>query len=134
MTDIPKQFDWVSARKNCNTREMFKRLLKVVRADYNIAKEQEPHRNLTFAECSEEEFAVDERHASGIGIRKGVTFKLEGSKIQVCNSAPPHKVLFTLHAYLFDGGDCTFVIDDKMNPLHPWQVSRLALEDVFFSD
>ena len=117
--NIPKSFDWVSARKNCNTREMFKRLLKVVKADCNIAKEKNHHSTLQFSECSEEEFSVDELHASGRGIRHGVAFKLDGSKIQVFDPVPPQdpipptKVLYTLQAYLLDGGDCTFVIDDK---------------------
>ena len=133
MSNIPKQFDWVSARKNCNTREMFKRLFKVVRADCNIAQ-QTTKRNLKFSECSEEEFSVVDHHASGMGINNGVAFILDRSKVQICDPSPPNKVRFTLRAYLLDGGDCTFIIDDKTNPLHPWQVSRLALEDVFFSD
>ena len=110
---------------------MFKRLEKVVKADSNIAKEQRPQRNLVLTTESEEEFSVVLKHDSGIGTLKGVRFLLEGSRIRVVESTKTEE-LFTCRAYLLDGGDCTFVVDDQMAPLFPWQISRKALEGVFF--
>ena len=134
---IPKCFDWITGRRKCNAREMFDRLKETVEADIKIAEKHCPE--LKFHESSLDKFAVFLR--SGLdddirrnNVRKGVRFHLEGSQIKVQNAVPPGEPLFTLRASLLDGGNCTFLVDDKPYPYHPWQVSRLALEDVIFND
>ena len=134
MIETPKTFDWVSAREKCNVREMFKRLVKVVTSDVKTAKENKILHNLKIDLICEREFSVVIPHDSGIGIIKGVLFVLEDSEIQVRVAEESRKLMFTARASLLDGGDCTFTIDEKKPYLyHPWQLSRLALEDLIFS-
>ena len=130
--EIPKTFDWVTARSKCNADEMFKRLLKVVTSDVDTANGINPIRIYRIDLISEREFAVVLPHISGMGFTKGVTFLREGSEIQVRQLVKPQKLIFSVRAYLLDGEDCTFAVNEK--PLEPWQVSRLALEDVIFDD
>ena len=121
--EIPNTFDWVTARTKCNVRELFKRLREVVAADCNIANDSNQNKTIKFMPISEEMFAVlNNGHASA-------SFRLNRSEIQVCDTVN-EKLMFTAKAYLLDGGDCTYVVDDK--PLKAWQLSRLALEDVIF--
>ena len=134
MSDIPKTFDWVSARAKCNAREMFNRLRKVVKTDCEIATDQRSHWKLVFDPVCEKEFSVIHHHDSGIGTVAGVTFRLERSVVRVLQHQAPNKELFSFGVYLLDGGGCTFVMEGKNAPLYPWQVSRLALKDVFFRD
>lgn len=118
---IPNTFDWMTARTKCNVRELFKRLKEVVSADCNIANEN--NKAIEFTAVSEEVFAVFRKG------RSGATFRLHRSEIQVYDMSSDEPK-FTAKAYLLDGGDCTFVVDEK--PLKAWQVSRMALEDVIF--
>ena len=127
--DVPSSFDWVSARAECNVRELFSRLRDVVESDCNIANEKNRIEKAVFESRSEEKFTVSFTHSETKALLAGACFHLKKSEIQVADLLT-HKPLFTAKAYLLDGGDCTFVVDDK--PLKAWQVSRLALEDVFF--
>ena len=131
-SDIPRIFDWVTARKKCTVRELFDLLRKTVESDVIIANKGRSSQLFKFTPICLMEFAVVLNHDSGIGTIRGVIFKLKASKITVVDSTPPHKESLSVRAYLLDGGDCTFAVDEK--PLQPWQVSRLALEDVIFDD
>lgn len=134
--NVPETFDWVRTREKCNVRELFKSLRETVEKDYNIAKGLREW-NLQFDPISKDKFAVVRLHDSGIGTMDSVVFKVDGTEIKVAKpiqlkNKTVENILFTAQVILLDSGVCMFEVDEK--PLYPWQVSRLALEDMLFKE
>jgi hypothetical protein len=126
----PDDFDWVSVRKQCSIAEIFQKLRMLVEQDVN-------KRNSFLAENSAIQFKLviaSEYHfsvfASGRRGHKSASFRVNGELISIS----------TDKGFIFEGGVVTLSNDgecrlkDKGVEYDLWQVRKMALEDIFFSD
>ena len=125
--EVPKTFDWVKARSECDPQKVFTKLGKVIKHDVDRANENPVARSgIKFDLICDREFVVEV--SSGM-TGKAVTVILEGSSILFLGRGPKD-VLFQAKPYLFDTGECLLEVDGK--PYRLWQVSQRAFEGFFF--
>jgi len=128
-TKQPPTFDWVTARHNCSAMTMLERLRQQVKTDTRRYNELNRTERFVFDQSEDRDvyrFTVLDRQGRA---RRGVQFDWDGEAIQIAASGielRPMKVTFTVT----DDGECKFRIGDDV--LDQWQVSRRALESLFF--
>jgi hypothetical protein len=136
MEKIPETFDWVDARAKCSTEQMFSLLVERVTSDVESMKARigSSHR-LTFNRIADDKVIVaNERIEGGFAFNgRNVMFQRTKGGIVVDTEAQkgPGRALFTASVSLGPEGRCRYEVDGQ--PLELWQVSRKALEELFFS-
>jgi hypothetical protein len=127
---VPKTLDWVKARTECSIERLFLLLIEVLRADVQSiqARSQGSTKYTLDVPTDSSAAVIKEEDMGGIRDRDGVVFRRTTSGI-VARTAK-NEVLFTAKPSLAINGDCRLEIDGQ--PLELWQVSRRALEPLFF--
>jgi hypothetical protein len=133
----PDSFDWVKARSECSIESVFQILKQVVTSNVESAKTIFSKRSdVTFTVTSlDRRFVVTREDSIGSGVKVGchVTFALSNSaEITVTRDATsvPSVSLFSAKPSFIQNGDCMLEVEGT--PLKLWQVSRRALENLFF--
>lgn len=137
MEKIPEVFDWVTARGECSVGRMFVLLMERVESD--VAQMQAlldtKRRRLTFNKVADDKVIVANEQV-GVGHvfgGTGVMFKRtpSGVVVDIKTRNGPERILFEARLSLGLEGRCRYEIDGHAVEL--WQVSRKAMEDLFFS-
>lgn len=128
-------FDWVTARSECSLKRVFMILAEVIDSDVKAANELKIQRT-QFAvnrDGADKVIVIRSRQMGGEEIDT-VTFQLRGDRIVVypADARGPRPPLFSASASLNQDGECFVEVDGQ--PLKLWQVSRKALEDLFFGE
>ena len=130
----PSKFDWVRARAQCSLRPVFENLAGTIQKDVESAiKLSEEERNSktmlhyardrnTITVTSEPASTKDAAQPQGV-----VRFALSATEITVERQNAKQ---FSILASLNSNGDCKIVANGQEVEL--WQVSRMALEGLFF--
>jgi hypothetical protein len=126
MTD----FDWVKARAECSIAEVFEQLKSEVEADVTAREKLRPkneaHQHYAF------KFTVTGRTFSVFiesnKIHRSASFTLRDNRISIRKD---HQEFFALAA-LNDEGRCVLRVNNK--DYERWQVRKMALEELFFSE
>lgn len=129
-------FNWVKARDRCCYREVFEALGQQVERDVAAANELR-RSTLTFrlTQQGNSFAAVRVRDLGGIQEAHSVSFELAAQQIEVSRRSPAGKQtpLFAARPLLTEEGVCKIeIVGNAAPPLELWQVSRRALEDLFF--
>jgi hypothetical protein len=126
----PDDFDWVSARKECSLAEIFQKLRMLVEQDVDKRNGLLPEKSsfqFKLVSASEQLFSVV---ATGRYGHKSVVFRVNGDLISIS----------TQEGFILEGGVVTLSNDgecrvkDKGVEYDLWQVRKMALEGIFFSD
>jgi hypothetical protein len=126
VSDTPK-FDWITKRSQCSFPNVFKDLKLQVEDDVKI-------RNGLRPDYAPYEFSVTDGGndftvlLKAGDFHKSVIFSLAEHAIVVKDDAG-NKVFEVILAFN-DQGECKLHVNDK--ELEPWQVRRMALEDLLF--
>ena len=127
-------FDWVRERSKCCLSTVFNNLAEVLDSDVKTvnALGRKGVRFETTRPQPSKLIVVRERDFTGIIETDSVVFELTASRITAVqrNGAGNPKSLFSASPNLTAEGNCVLEIDGTS--LRLWQVSRLALEDLFF--
>lgn len=133
MSSEPR-YNWVKARAKCNAEEMFKRLRDVVRSDCEEARdayEDAPVlQGIEYRNDADKHFTVI--HQPPEKSRDTRVFRLENKGITVYDGND--KKLFRVVPWLGADDECVFESDDGNHRYRAWEVSRRALEGLFFKD
>lgn len=126
--------NWVKARAKCNAEEMFKRLRDVVRSDCDAAgdfcEEAPVLRGIEYQNDADKHFTVIRQPPDKP--RDTRVFRLERKGITVYDGND--KKLFRVVPWLGPEDECVFESDDGNHTYRAWEVSRRALEGLFFRD
>lgn len=132
--DIPESLDWVTRRSECSLAAVFQALAEVL--DSNVkTRNNLPHPPAVFRvnrPAAEKIVVVRERNFGGVVEAETVVFDLLKSGIAVTrkDARGSGSELFRASPSLNMSGECT--LDVNGEELRLWQVSRVALEDLFF--
>ena len=122
-------FDWVKARAECSTTEMFNKLRLQVQKDVERWKALKVNSELKISMDNEAGvFAVS---VEGVAVYRGVRFILAEDAI-VVDGIAPEKRMFLASVTLSDDGECRLKITGKEKEYDLWQFRKLALEWVLF--
>ena len=121
------RFDWVAERSACTLPKMFKQLREEIEGDVKERNAQRP-------DNSPYEFAIVDKD-DGFSVvlqaadyRRAVTFRYEDHAITVLD--PSGNQMFEVTLLFTDDGKCR--LKAKEENREPWQVRRMALEDLLF--
>ena len=133
MSQIPEHCHWVARRAECTTRQMFRRLADIVRADVDAANAlQQPSTEYQFEEVTSTKFLVTRRVTHGFVATGSVRFEIFGAEIIATRiqATDDQRELLRTRARLDEAGRCMFRVggDDR----YAWEVSRRALEGLIF--
>ena len=132
--EVPKNFDWVTERHKCSLVTIFTHLSEVVDSDVKSAiAKLEDGDNISMNRPSEGKIVV----VKSLGPRgssqgDNVVFERAANCIIVKKGGTNGKQLFTAKPFLLQNGMCKLEVQGETEPLELWQVSRKALEDLFF--
>lgn len=131
MSEVPPDFDWVSARAKCAAADMFENLRQLAKTNVDQRNAfREPHakgdrfylRDSSYGR----RFTVDDSYGYS---RRSVDFHLKpGDVIAVLGLDATQNFNATLT--LNDKGECKFKVNG--DELDPWQLLKRALEPLFF--
>jgi hypothetical protein len=133
----PITFNWVQARSNCSIEQAFITLREVVDSDVkerNIQLNKRGDDRVLISYPTDTKFIVIRQwDAGGIPSSEGIVFERTPTGL-VVEDAQTQRPLFAALPALTPGGECKFTVEGKNSgePLEFWQVSRLALETLFF--
>jgi hypothetical protein len=125
-------FNWVEARHACSLSEIFHTLKEVLKSDVasaNGLKIQDVKFSCKTDATNKIIVGRSEVFPSGIAHGREIIFELLPAEIKV-KEGRTDKHLFSAVPNLIDNGECLLEIDGR--PYQFWQVSRKALEDLFF--
>jgi hypothetical protein len=135
MNNQEQNFNWVEARAKCTPEEAFRALSRMVTSDVDAAN-RIGLRNLRF-ECIELSSTLlnvvrHQNYGSHEQPNANVSFQLTLEGIQITEHDYAGGVTrdFTTFPALSNEGTAVFRIGSR--ELHPWQLSREALEPLFF--
>jgi hypothetical protein len=129
-------FDWVKARWQCSLPQIFQVLTEMVQSDVNAVNLL--HRNnvmFTFSTPGTEKVVVTRaRDLTGSNEVVSVVFELSANQITAREATKmgPKPPFLTATPTLNENGECVFDVGEHGPPLKLWQVSRKALENLFF--
>jgi len=121
------KFDWVAQRTACSLPRVFRAMMDDVEADVKARNDQRPQ-NAPY------EFSIDEKGNLFIVVlqapdfRRSVTFQLEDHAILVLDNSGNQ--MFEVTLIFTEEGKCRMKAKDENR--EPWQVRRMALEDLMF--
>lgn len=123
-------FDWVTARSSCSLPKVFDALLRQIEGDVRTRNGLRP------ANSPYEFFFTEDNGELTVRLEtqelsRSVAFSLSlpDHAIRVHDSEGNRK--FDITARLDDAGECVLTVDGEDRA--PWQVRRMALEDLMFS-
>lgn len=138
MTDpVPTHLDWVKARLDCSLPSIFLTLAEVVKSDVASATARIPGATFTVEHATEHKLIVNKAWtAAGYPQGDAVTFELQPTRGIRVTRAHADRPLFFAKPALQPDGVCKLEIEGDVpaTPLALWQVSRRALERLFFED
>lgn len=133
MDEKPDGFDWVTARSRCSLGSVFQILSEIVASNVKAANAL-PNQNSTFEQrpLNNKFLVLVRRDIAGFIATRSVVFELSSSAIDVKlkDANGLEKMLFSAKPSFVEEGDCRLEIDGQRFSL--WQISRRALEDLFF--
>jgi hypothetical protein len=128
-------FNWVHARANCSLEGVFHILSEIVDSDVkqaNALRRQGVKFSLN-TEATSKIMVIRDRDLGGTKETTGVIFELLPDTISVTrkkHGALTEDSLFSAVPSLNEDGECLMEVKGK--PLKLWQMSRKALENLFF--
>jgi hypothetical protein len=128
-------FNWVHARSECGLPRVFQILSEVIGSDVKAANALN-RRGVKFqftTEAAGKILAVRDRDFGGFNEIMVIVIELASGKITVSRRVPnkaSDEPLFYAVPGLNEEGECLLEVDGKSLKL--WQVSRKALDDLFF--
>lgn len=135
MESVPKNLDWVTERSNCSISHLYLLLYDVIASDVKaIQARSERRAEFALSRLDDAKFIVTKSSDWGVGLRAvaGVVFELTPATIDVrASTQDGPKAMFSTTPSFDAVGTCRLEVDGQ--PLELWQVSRKALEDLFFS-
>jgi hypothetical protein len=133
-SQVPDDFDWVTAQAKCSASLMFERLRTRVREDVQRRNGIFDRRDGWKFEFHDEgdEFEVSRAVAGAAGTKVTalVRFARAGPRIHV--EGEDLDIDFTAVVALDVTGACRFVVGEAM--YSEWEIRRLALEQLFFDE
>jgi hypothetical protein len=139
MTDAVENVNWVEARHECSAQSAMIRLLHVVEADVSqmqsFGQLRRPFHGLRCDRTTGNGFLV---HVvwdlGGVFESEGVAFELDGDLIRVRHrrEVPTDRILFSVRPTVSADGKCRLEHTDTGQLMEFWQVSKAALEPMFF--
>jgi hypothetical protein len=125
-------FDWVKARAECSLPHLFGVLGEVVDSDVKAIQKIKPDMKFTFSKPTATKVIVGKTwDAGGFSSAESIVFELVDAGIAV-KQGPTEKRLLIARPTLDLDGECRLAIDGERDGLELWQVSRRALEALFF--
>jgi hypothetical protein len=124
MKELPPDFDWVTARRDCSAAKVFELLSLQTIANVESMKTHTEGRVIQVFEYARIDGSFSVVNRAG----KGVRFDLVGQEIHVETSSGDVQLSATLT--LNDKGECRLLVGSE--PLDRWQFLRRALEPLFF--
>lgn len=121
------KFDWVAARSACTLPKVFRQLMADVEEDVK-------ERNALRPDNSPYEFSIEEKGPQfsvvlqAADFRRAITFCYEDHAIIVFDASGNQ--MFEVTLLFTDDGKCR--LKAKEENREPWQVRRMALEDILF--
>ncbi|MGH9344855.1 MAG: hypothetical protein ACRD3Y_02300 [Bryobacteraceae bacterium] len=132
--ETPESLDWVTARSKCSLAAVFETLMEVLDSDVKSrnALGAQGVRFLLTRPVGQKLIVVRERDFGGIPETDTVVFELTKAHVAATarNARGDGKPLFQAKPALNREGDCLLEVNGE--ELRLWQVSRLALEGLFF--
>jgi hypothetical protein len=132
MENVPKTLDWVKARAECSLEHLFMLLREVVDSDVKAmqARKADHRRDFSLGDPNQSKFVVS-KAAEGEQPFRGVIFERASQGIRVMSATRTgFEEMFVAKPSLDVAGSCRLEVGGQ--PLELWQVSRKALEDLFF--
>jgi len=133
--EIPKNFNWVKARSECSLLALFTHLAEVVASDIEAVKSL-PNSDETFTiNRPDNKIVVVKTWDVRVPQARSVVFELTtmGISASSVEMRGQSQQLFLAKPSFLASGECKLQIDGESEPLELWQVSRKALEGLFFS-
>jgi hypothetical protein len=121
------KFDWVAARSACTLPKMYRQLMAEIEGDVKERNSERP-------DNSPYEFLIEEKGTTFSVIlqsqdfRRAITFCYEDHAILVLDASGNQ--MFEISLVFTDEGICR--LKAKEENREPWQVRRMALEDLLF--
>src|SRR5262245_26445116 len=131
METVPKTLNWVKARAECSMAHLFMLLCETVDSDVKVAQSYDSLGQLFTNRPNESKLIVGKKSRDGMPLG-GVVFEMTRTTITAwksTNQGPQE--LFTAAPSFDAAGACRLRIGNET--LELWQVSRRALEELFFS-
>lgn len=133
--EIPKTCDWVNRRAKCSAEQLFLLLIEVLDADVKQRQAIETDKQLVFglAKPATSKAVVSRLRDFGGGMKDGdaVVFERTRSGTITATKQPKAERIFEAQPWLDEDGECRLRIG--MKSFYLWQISQLALEELFFS-
>lgn len=136
MTLNEPDFNWIEARAGCTTAAVFAPLVRAVRRDVEridaLDRRQGVIRRFVF-NATDRDCTVERTPGGHQPAEAGVAVSLaQDGSLLIESVRPNHQrtAMFKAVARLQDDGRCRLVVDGA--PVHVWQVSKRALEGLFF--
>lgn len=134
--EIPKTCNWVDRRAKCSAEHLFLLLLEVLDSDVKEMEAVKKDKNLVygFAKPAASKAVVSRLRDYGGGMKDGdaVVFERTRAGTITATKRPGGQRIFEAQPWLDDDGGCRLRIGTKS--FYLWQISRLALEELFFSE
>lgn len=129
-----ESFDWVKARAACSMESVFRMLAEVVHSDVKSANRLDRARaGFTINEPARDKVIVArQRDMHGVVEEACIVFELMSGEIKVRQMLPERRDLFSARPILNSEGMCLLEITGERELQRLWQVSRRALDDLFF--
>jgi hypothetical protein len=110
---------------------LFRLLYEVVDSDVKAARIVRPDAGtFELKKLSDTKFLVSRTREAGIAVDV-VVFELLGGKIAIGHGQ--NSTMFMATPSLLSDGECRLEVAGEPEPLELWQISRKALEDLFFA-
>ena len=124
----PEPFDWVTERSACSLPKVFKDLGTQLEADVKTRNGLRPN-NAPYAFSIKADVSDITVLLQAGDVQKSVIFTLTPHSILVRDDKGNQ--LFEVTLTFTDEGNCRLNVNDQ--PREPWQVRRMALEELFFA-
>ena len=129
MESVPKTCDWVKVRHECSLDQMFILLSEVIDSDVK-SMESRTKDVIALGKPAEKKLVVSRKwDIGGMMTSEAIVFEQTRDGISV-KDARTEKHLFIAKPTVNQVGECKLEVDDQA--LELWQVSRKALEGLFF--
>lgn len=136
MSEVPTRLDWVAARAECSLPAIFLALAEVVQSDVESISRRVPTSTarFVFSRPTDLKLLVAKTwDAGGVPDGDGIVFELVPDRVIRVRTSRGSQDLFACQPALQPDGACKLTVDGERGaPLELWEVSRRALERLFF--
>jgi hypothetical protein len=126
MNELPTELNWVSRRVECSSTQIFRELQKGIEDDVATVNKTSDSEFGTTLTSDGRTFVVSEKRATGAR----VVFFISGKKIEIRNEVSGVNLVAV--PALNTVGRCVLTVDGV--ELEQWQLRKMALEGLFFSE